>query len=160
MRETFANPYSVWRREDALTDLVQLLGTLEISDEMPISLVIGLFTINVRICLAMQTLQLREEALNLSSAWHKIIYRLNGYVVQPESNYYKDLEVIFQELKKQDWKLSSGYEISSKLDEVTEYVSGKKKQSYEFAKGTYCDRGSLKCTYYGGGTLRVPKGSL
>lgn len=86
---------------------------------------------------------------------HKVIYRVDGFMIAPESKYFAEVDQIFTTLQKQEWELEEGYELSQDLSKVMEYADGKIKKTEAFSKGTYCNRATLECTYYGGGKVRV-----
>ena len=63
LSDVIANPQMIWQREDPWSDFVQLLGELNVLNQMPISLVVDQFTIANGIRKAMAVLQLRQEVI-------------------------------------------------------------------------------------------------
>ena len=82
---------------------------------------------------------------------HIAIYRLDEFVIGPDSKYYKSLDEKFKKLMGLKWKQIDGYEISKDFKTVKEFEDGKVKKTSEFARDFYCKRDV--CTYYGGGRV-------
>lgn len=106
----------------------------------------------------------KEEGTNFNelagTPGHKVIYRVDGFMIAPESKYFAEVDQVFSTLQKQNWKLEEGYELSQDLSRVMEFADGKVKKIEAFQKGTYCNRATLECTYYGGGKVRVKNSQL
>lgn len=82
---------------------------------------------------------------------HEVIFRLNGFVITPASEYFDKVDKEFSELKKLKWSQIEGYEISKDFKTVKEFKDGKVMKSSDYNTRFYCKKS--ECTFYGGGTI-------
>lgn len=105
-----------------------------------------------------ETLKKRKTSFNDISGkpGHKTILILGDYRVMPESKYYGELEVLFNQLQKLEWNLEEGYRISPDLSTVSVYKDGKVQKTEKYLKIAHCSDDRTTCTYNLGGRIFLP----
>lgn len=88
---------------------------------------------------------------------HETIIMVDDFRIKPDSEYYAELNKLFQRLQKLKWDLSKGYRVSSDLKNVQEMNDGKVVKTLKYDTGLYCqsERRPTMCTYFGGGKIFV-----
>lgn len=133
------------------------VGRFEVTSDKLKETYAGLVAFEKKLKVVDEALQKKKSSFNQMSGapGHKTVIMVGNFRIMPESQYYQELEEKFNELKKLEWTLNSGYKISPDLKEVSVYKDGKIEKTEKYQVESYCKENREVCTYSSGGKIFV-----